>query len=454
MKRSITILLLACGCQGIESGLPAAPVPPGAVYLCEPRALDYGTRLSGTSSTMRVTCRASDDVLPLVLSTDGPPFHVRAPAAPGAIREIEIPVAFQPIQPGSWDTELRLASGGRTVGRVELSGVALDELLQNEPGAVDFGAVPRGSVAQLPITLRNLGTQPLAVRVGSPEGSESFAAEAPGPRTLGPAGTVTGETIVTVTYRPSATVLEEALLSITPERGPAVKVPLRGRAEGDPRCTFDLHPAGGLDFGARRAGAGVTLEAVVINTFDGRCAVLPGAHVEGDASFQPSFDDTGVVLPYRGATVLPVTYRPDHVSPGAAALVVPTESGDLRLPLRGTGIDSCVRLAPETLELGTVPRGCTGPARRVGIENGCDEPLQIHALELVPSVWPQFELEPVDLPPELASHTSLDVGVVFHARRASAETHAGLRFHTDRHPEPLLAGLHASTSEPPAGECP
>ncbi|WP_375773835.1 choice-of-anchor D domain-containing protein [Archangium gephyra] len=347
-----------------------------ALVRVETESIDFGIGVLGEARELALQVR-NPTLLdsPVGLDFDGadadqftsPEAKTPLMLKPGEVREL--PVRFEPKRLGEVRAVARVTvcSGCAPVD-VPLSGNGRDGWLEVTPSQVDFGRVTRGALAEARITLRNLGSKPMAyggVRLLDNTSGAFRVVSAP-PETPGvlAAGAVAE---LRVAFSPTtAGPVGEARLELdvrpvgTTKPGP--EVPLRG--EGIHTCVV-LQPES-LDFGAVAEGMSATRDVQVLN----RCrdeVLLSDVKLttKKGGYFLVVTSPSSLPIPSGQSATLPITFMPRAgVGAGEAELSVKLLNGASSstevAKVVGTGkvFTPCqYQLEPAVVEFGNVPVG-------------------------------------------------------------------------------------------------
>jgi len=360
--------------------------------------IDFGNVPLHTSKRQMLSVYNPSEVeAPLRFSVSGPDADGFSAAdagqtlmlAPGEMRSLS--VDFVPSQLGVAQARalLQVCQDCAPV-EVPFEGTGIVSTLEVEPGVLDFGLVPVGSLEARTVTLRNLGTEPFEIHgaqlVNNPGAVYQIDHQPPG-GLLPPGGTLQ----LTVSFRPSAMgpvpggVLALGVVE-KGARGPGLKLALRG-AGGD-SCVRVLPRH--LEFGPVAEGVQALKKLEVYNRCDEDVFLLDFTLLTTSGGyFMVSPSATGLPLEANARRSLPVTFTP---KPGAeasdAVLSFRVQEGSHfateHIPLSGTGekVPMCnYRLAPESLDFGQVQVG-EGVALGVGLTNVGTTPCYVSSMGL------------------------------------------------------------------------
>ncbi|WNG31540.1 choice-of-anchor D domain-containing protein [Cystobacter fuscus] len=331
----------------------------------------------------------------------GAPFSLQ----PGAQRRLSL--SFLPERLGAAEAEAHVGVEcfGCEPSVVKLSGTGIASRLEVTPLRVDFGRVAVGSTAEERVTVRNLGTEPLAyggVRLLEGSGGDFHLVSAP---------TLPGEVLapgarveVRVSFSPTTRgAVPSALLEVDARplgsTRPGPKVSLVG--EGGSGCV-ELQPRL-LAFGAVPEGMSATRDVRVINrcredVLVGEQKITPGK----GGYFLLAQAPASLPVPAGQSLVLPITFMPRAgAGAGEAELSVKllegrgTSTEKVRLVGEGRMFPPCqYALAPEEVAFGQVPPG-SEVTLGVGLTNVGSTECFVAGMRLVEGSDAAFSGEPV-----------------------------------------------------------
>ena len=216
--------------------------------------------------------------------------------------------------------------------------------LQGSP--TDFGTIAVGSTGTASVTVKALRP----VTVSGVSSSAPFTTGSVSlPRTLAAGESVT----VPVTFTPTIPVSISGALSFATSVG---------------TLAFDLHGMGTkdglmatpstLDFGDVPTGGLVTSSVDVTNTGT-TSTTITGVTGPGGAFSATSLQEPGFVLTAGASVTVPITFAPTSSGDKASQLVIASTTGNVTLPMSGTGVTGApkLRVTPTDLDFGTVVVG-------------------------------------------------------------------------------------------------
>ncbi len=341
------------------------------------RSIDFGNVELGHVEMREIVVRNPTQVeSPVRLDFDGvdaDEFGSSEAGVPLVLRpgeERRVPLSFNPQRLGAAQVQLRVRVECSTCEPtvVTLSGTGIATLLEVTPLRVDFGRVALGATAEERVTVRNLGSEPLAyggVKLLDNVSNAFRVVNAPSVSggMLAPGAVVE----VRLAFTPTAAgPVREARLELdvrplgTTKPGP--KVALRG--EGGNSCVV-LQPDP-LDFGVVAEGMSATRDVQVLN----RCRndVLLSEQkltTKKGGYFLLATAPSSLPVPAGQSVSVPLTFMPRAgVGAGEAELAVKILNGSSTstevVKVLGSGkvFTPCqYKLEPETVEFGNVPVG-------------------------------------------------------------------------------------------------
>ncbi|OJH39589.1 choice-of-anchor D domain-containing protein [Cystobacter ferrugineus] len=401
------VAALGVGGQGVRASL---------VVLV--RALDFGNVETGHLEVRELVVR-NDSLVdsPVRLSISGPDadaFGSGAVGAPFSLRPGEqrrLSLSFLPERLGAAEAEahVRVECAGCEPFVVKLSGTGIASRLEVTPLRVDFGRVAVGSTAEERVTVRNLGSEPLAY------GGVKLLEGARGDFHLVSAPTLPGEVLapgarveVRVSFSPTSRgVVPAALLEVDARplgsTRPGPKVSLVG--EGGSGCV-ELQPRL-LDFGAVPEGLSATRDVRAFN----RCRedVLVSEQKltpRKGGYFLLAQAPASLPIPAGQSLTLPITFMPRAgAGAGEAELSVKlldgrgTSAEVVRLVGEGRVFPPCqYALAPEEVSFGRVPPG-SEVTLGVGLRNVGSTECYVAGMRVAEGSDAAFSAEP--MPPRV-----------------------------------------------------
>lgn len=313
------------------------------------------------------------------------------------------PVADEATPVGERRTaNLRLRSNASN-GPVSLPlvGVRVTPRLEALPTSVDFGQRPVTAPAEVvAVTVTNRGSATVRVQRASldGEGASDFLLVSDG---CSSASLEPGDTCrVRLTSTPRRPGPTEATLRIASDAGSEpLRVPLTA-ATGFAEPVFELS-AESLDFGDVRAGADVPPKTVEIRNLGDEPLTVRRVRVEpAAAGFTVSAGAcVDRPVPIGGACEMTVVRTASAQGVGDAEIVLvytrpgQDEDGERRISLTGRTVAPRLTVAPDRLDLGTVPSGTAGPFRSVRMENRGTAPVTVREIALDGSGADAFGLD-------------------------------------------------------------
>ncbi len=261
---------------------------------------------------------------------DGPGAGASLPV--GAKQTVRI--AFSPTAAGRHDAILSIRSDDPTAPEVlvTLTGDAFEDngcLLEVQPPAIDFGAVPPGRSALLGARITNVGTAPCSLWDGAISGDPAFSLARPRNFVrLAPGAAV----FAPITYAPTVGGMHRALFSFQTSRNAAqqLEIPISGGSRAS--CLVAEPPF--LGFGAVRVDCGARR---LSTTLRNSCAapievtsLLLGAGADPAAFVLEAADSTPVSIASGAAVGATVRYDPEV--PGYATAPLFAGASDLPWP--------------------------------------------------------------------------------------------------------------------------
>jgi hypothetical protein len=328
-------------------------------------------------------------------------------------QSIQVGVTFAPTSSQFYQGNLQIQSNDTlSVQNVMLQGYGGGANIScgAPPLKLDFGTAPSGYTTTLPVICTNTGTDVLVSGKPDPKaeltissfefqgGSGVFGASIDPQSPQGPL--TAGQSVqVDVTYSPQMTETDSAALTIVSNvtNPPAPPVfALTGQAILEQKCYYSLTPTS-LNWGQVKPGGSTYTQAFTItNLGPNECLVnavnlLPGSDsaftMTPVASARLSAPGTGGAFPTQ--LVVPVTFAPttpDDFSGVVGFSISDPDGPYVRVPLAGTGANSCFLIKPAELNFGVVGLSngqyCAKAKKSfVGI-NGCTTPVTITAVTL------------------------------------------------------------------------
>jgi hypothetical protein len=216
--------------------------------------------------------------------------------------------------------------------------------LQGSP--TDFGSVAVGTTATKSVTVTALRS----VTVNSVSTSSPFATNSTGlPRTL-----ATGDTLtVPLSFTPTTPVSVSDAITFSTSSGP---------------LAFDVHGLGtkngllatpsNLPFGDVPTGGRVTSSVNITNTGT-TTTTITGVTSPAPPFTAGSVPATGSTLAAGASVSVPITFAPTTTGDKAAQLVISSSTGNVTVPLTGSGVAGAAKLTitPTDLDFGSIPVG-------------------------------------------------------------------------------------------------
>jgi hypothetical protein len=349
-------------------------VEPPPVAKVSTTDLGFGTIPAGDSETLPLTVTnvggGTLTVAPAITGYSSPPpdhfpYAVTGTTCGAGVtfgKSCTLEVQFSPTSAGTHDDLLTLQTNGMPNPAIALSGVATTGGIVVS-GPLQFGTVPYGSSAVLPLTITDYGL-PGVVTVKAVLNSSSFTVLTTAQNTCQSGVTAGHSCVLPVQFAPNSVGAHNALLSLTPSSGGA-------------SLTAALHGIGGglgvsasvLQFGNVASGSSVVQLLTITNVGLGPVRVT--AAVTGDRNYQivtGAQNTCQGALPEGQRCTLPVEFAPTSPgyhygnlaltpSAGAAATVVGLEATAVALVQSVTFAGAPSTLVPvSTGDLG-VPNG-------------------------------------------------------------------------------------------------
>jgi hypothetical protein len=391
---------------------PSIPIALSGTGVIEPEinvtplGLGFGDVESGmtTSRTTTIQNIGNADLTVTGLTLTGSldfDFGAGAPAVPFVLPQggsVDVPLDYTTTGGGADSGTLEIASDDtdEPVVNVALTGNEIpplvDQNIDVDPTALDFGPREIGMFNTLVTTIQNLGERQLTVTGLTVTGSADFGLHPAVP--VPPFTVASGATVdVTVTYQPSAEGADAGALEIASDDPdePVVSVALAGSGFAPvPVCDIFL-TASSFDFGSVPLGGSVTQRAALVgNAGDAPC-VVTALNRTGSADFAMVFPTPVTpfsVQPGLGRGIF-VEYMPSELGPDNGMIEVVSDDPDepgLLLGLSGTGVPAApeINVNPLSLDYGTVTVGNTA-SLTMTIENLGTADLTVSALTLTGS---------------------------------------------------------------------
>ncbi len=324
-------------------------------------------------------------------------------------QSLDLDVTFTPPAGGHYVGSLQVTSNDNLGQQtVPLEGYGGGAAISSVPSAVDFGLVPTTVTAVLPVICTNTGTDVWAGGQVDPvgelllgagfeiRGNGAFGASIDPGSPQGPL--LPGQSVqVDVAYTPTMEEVDSATLTIrsnvtTPPAPPVLQLTGQGISEG--KCSYDLTPDS-LYWGQVSPGGDVYTQSFTItNLGPNECLVNGIALIPGS---DPAFSMTNVVsqrlsAPGSGGAFptsleVPVSFAPDvggSYSGTVGFTISDPARPSVRVPLSGTGTESCFLLKPSELNFGVVGLSaghyCVSSERSITAVNGCATPVNVTAI--------------------------------------------------------------------------
>ncbi|WP_373048618.1 choice-of-anchor D domain-containing protein [Vulgatibacter sp.] len=365
------------------------------------------------------------------------PFTIPAddPDTAAAENEQPITVRFAPSELGRRDGTLRIGTDDPRNPEVEvcLRGFAGGPVLACNPGAVDFGK----SAIDVPL-VRHLLCSNVGVAVPGTEeddlhvrsvgtSTEPFTAAVVGG--IDPAGYPVGAAFtVAITWSPFDEGIDAGELQIETNEPRTLAVPITGEALDLLPCSLQIDPVA-LDFGLRPPGSEATLRTVLHNVGRGPC-LLRDVAVQGEGFALDGDPRDAITLESGERLLLPVRFTAGRSAvEGSLDLVASDPAQPNRsVPLRGAGMEGCLRMVPERLDFGTLTPGCSSVAREVQLVNACPGAVTVESVAL--DAGTPFTVAQAALPAQLLAGDVLRLTANFAPQAEGTFEHL-LRVRTD-----------------------
>ncbi len=261
---------------------------------------------------------------PVTVAANGS-FVVDVEFAPSALGPTAANLLVETDDPMHAHVQVPLAGAGGVPG------------LALAPSTLDFGGVPIGAPAKLPLTVRNDGAITLHVTSIAVAGADlhAFAVAAPTPFDLPPSGQVAVE----VTFAPDARRDFAAVVVASADFAAPAATQLRGRGQ-QPALT--VTPAG-FDFGAVAPGDRSAPREFVIR--NGEVPLTLARIGAGDPAFVVDTTGTALALAPFAETRFTVAFAPADAGPFVSTIAVaPASAAPVQVPVAGAGGDPRDRL--------------------------------------------------------------------------------------------------------------
>jgi hypothetical protein len=334
----------------------------------------------------------------------------------------QIVVAFAPRNLGAVPTALlevrAQAPGAKGFPVLPVSGEAGTSCVVVAPKKMDFGMVPQGMSAVQELELLNRCASPVTVanlQVTTSTGGFFGLGQLSQSLPL-PAGQWT-KLKLAFTPKPNASQsVGKLTFQVAEGQGYArEEVELRGESRVFAPCRFRWVPPA-ISMGSTAVGSSVSMGVALRNEGNDDCFVAGLQIASGsDSAFTTgSFKPTRVGPGQKAAVKL--TFKP--TASGAysglvEAWVNSTTDGHPMLPVSGTAINSCLVLAPASVDFGTTQLACAPRNRALLVKNSCSSPVTLNAATLSHATGDTGELTvnpgvlPATLPP--GGELSLDI---------------------------------------------
>lgn len=279
--------------------------------------------------------------------------------------------------------------------------------LRVEPGAADFGPGALFAPVKRRLRLANIGAARLNIAELVVEGAAAGAFTVPPAEPYLDPGS---DLDLDLLFQPDALGPFEADLVVRSDDPdmPEAVVPLTGRGVDVEPCSYEVRPES-LDFFEVERGQSVGAWVAVENVGDGACLVT-GAELLSSEPVHPF----SVVEPLSTATIasgatagLLVRFSPIRNQAESAELEIGVASPTrpfVQVPIRGSDTESPVLVAPQEIELGSLPASCGTRWKTVSLYNRSDAPVTVEEVtlldgapfSLVRTSTPPFTLAPLE----------------------------------------------------------
>jgi hypothetical protein len=344
--------------------------------------------------------------------------------------------------------------------------------LSLSPLVLDFGNLPVGAKADLPIRLTNSGTLGDLHYLGlSATGqADQFGAELPNHAgtvvpwsdgawphydvpyiPIGPGADYVDQKVWFAPIQPgdfSATVVIASDDFLHPTR----TVLLMGKAYSAGPCTFTVAPSDKIDFGNIPVGSGAVLGFRFQNTGTTLCAVKDIELSDDDhgAFFMPGGYIPGGAVGPNDAFSAQVAFKPK--APGHFEGVLQIVVNDpnqpvFRLPLVGVSQATCLAAAPPFVDFGPIRLDCPVPHHSTYVSNACPGDITVSSVTIGEGTSNQFSFvtppaTPLTLPPGKGFEVDLN-----YARDVTGQHFSPMYFNSPTEDVPYMVPLLGETDK-------
>jgi hypothetical protein len=215
-------------------------IEPPPVAQVSPTSLGFATVPAGGSETLPLTVTnvggGTLTIAPVITGSGSPlPYAITGSTCGAGVtfgNSCTLQVQFSPTSAGTHDDLLTLQTNGTANPAIGLSGIAIAGGLTVSGAPLQFGTVPYGSSAVLPLTITDYGL-PGTVTIKSVLNSSSFTVLTTAQNTCQAGVTAGHSCVLPVQFAPNSVGAHNALLSLTPSSGGAsLTAALHGSGSG------------------------------------------------------------------------------------------------------------------------------------------------------------------------------------------------------------------------------
>jgi uncharacterized protein (TIGR03382 family) len=389
-----------------------------------PGSLAFGNgRVGTTSPTKPITVTNTGSAALTVGSVSvAAPFIASAAApitlAPGASTEIQ--VAFAPTVAGPASATVVITSdAASSPTAIAVTGTGVEPVISASTTSLDFGNVREGTTsAGKTVTLKNVGTSPLAITAASAPAQFTITPPATLPLSVLPGASAT----FTVKFAPTALGPASGTVVITSD---AASSPTQIAVTGVAVQPQLVVAPSAHDFGDVRVGATTAATTVTVTN--------PGTDtlsVTSIATAAPFALAAPVTLPAQiapgGSLTFGVVFAPTARATAAGAVTIASDAGSGSVALAGRGVAPLIAASLDPVDFGTVAINAT-ESLALQLSNPGDAPLTIGTLAFAGASAGDFAFttQPA-LPAVVAPGGALTVSIDFtpsdHGARAATLT--------------------------------